>query len=92
MVRSKRRGVPAGYTHNWKYTGHWKETKGRNGVWRGRFRATKRTRSGRGGPRPGFKIKWYIKGIQTAIKTRKGTYQTDFKFTKKKIKAGYKRH
>ena len=61
----KRKGVPKGYTHNWTYRGHWKEKKVAPGKWRGYFKATKRTKSGRGGPRRGFKIKWRIYGIQT---------------------------
>jgi hypothetical protein len=83
------KGVPKGYTHNWAYKGHWKETKRAPGKWTGTFTATKKTKSGGGGPKPGFKILWKLNGTQQATKTSRGTYQTRFKFKKRKIKAGY---
>ena len=82
---NNKKGVPTGYTHNWTYRGHWKETKIKPGTWKGTFTATKRTKSGKGGPKPGFRIKWKINGTQYAIKTKKGTYQTKLYFKKRKI-------
>lgn len=80
-------GVPPGFTHNWSYRGHWKERKIKPGLWKGRFKATKRTKAKSLGPKPGSKLTWNIKGKQTARKTGKGEYQTTFDFTKKLVNA-----
>ena len=79
------KGVPKGYTHNWTYRGHWKETKTAPGKWNFQFKATKRTHAGAMGPNPGSKVKWKLKGTQSVVKTGKGTYKTDFKGTKRLI-------
>lgn len=79
-------GVPKGYRHNWTYRGRWKERKLRPGLWKIDFRATKRTRSGRGGPRRGSKIVWGIRAKQYAVKTGRGTYQTRLIGTKRVIR------
>jgi len=88
-----KRGVPAGYKHIWGYRGVWTERKGKDGIWRGNFRATKghKGRKSYGNFKKGFKIKWKLWGTQTATKTGKGTYQTNFKFKKKRISSGYKK-
>lgn len=86
------RGVPKGYRHDWTYRGHWKEYKTSPGNWNIDFRATKKTKSGRGGPKPGFRLVWGIKGKQYAVKTSKGTYQTRLIAKKRLIKKGYKRY
>ena len=41
----RRRGVPVGYNENWKYVGRWSEKKIKPGIWRFRFRATKRRKA-----------------------------------------------
>lgn len=72
-----RRGVPKGYVHNWSYRGRWWEKKIKPGVWKVVFRATKRNKSGRGGPKPGFRIVWGFRNVkQKAVKTGRGQYQT----------------
>lgn len=87
------KGVPKGYTHNWTYRGKWHEKKIAPGKWRIKFRATKRTRAGRGGPKPGFKILWGFKNVkQRAIKTGKGKYQTELTGIKYVKKAGHKKN
>lgn len=79
--------VPAGYTEDWKYKGHWHETKKRKGLWTFTFRATK-TRKAKtyGSFGKGTKGAWKIQGIQYITKTGKGRYQTTFKGTKKPLK------
>lgn len=81
-----KKGVPTGYKHNWSYKGHWYEKKIAPGKWKVIFKATKKTKSGRGGPKPGFKIHWGFKNVQQkAVKTGKGKYQTiltGIKYTK----------
>ena len=80
------RGVPPGYVENWKYTGRWSEKKIRKGLWKFRFRATKRRRAkSYGGFGKGTRGAWAIKGVQRIIKTGLGEYQTDFRGTKKPI-------
>lgn len=85
--RYKRRGVPKGYEHNWAYHGRWSERKVGPGLWKGRFRATKRKSAKVMGPHRGTKIHWKGTFDQYAVKTGKGTYQTDMHFTKRLVKA-----
>ena len=78
-----RRGVPAGYEHNWKYGGHWKEKKQKDGSWKVDFSAAKRRKgSSKGGLPIGSKLVWKITGIQTAEKVSGRTYKTRFKARK----------
>ena len=84
------RGVPRGYTHNWKYTGHWKEKKTGPGSWKFRFKATKRTNAKAMGPEPGSRVKWKINGVQSVVKTGKGKYKTDFIGKKKLVSSDIK--
>lgn len=83
-------GVPEGYKHNWTYRGRWNETKTGPKKWKFTFKATKKTKAGKGGPKPGYKVHWKIKADQYAIKTNKGTYQTLMKGTKKLVTGGKK--
>lgn len=81
------RGLPSGYRANWKYTGRWSEKKLRKGLWKFRFRATKRRRAkGYGNYGKGTTGAWKIKGVQYIRKTGKGQYQTDFIGTKRPMK------
>lgn len=88
-ARSKKKypkynSVPPGYKENWKYTGKWSEKKVKKGLWKFRFKATKRRRAkSYGNFGKGTKGAWKINGIQYIEKTGKGKYQTDF--------IGYKR-
>lgn len=88
--RNKKRrttSVPAGYKENWKYVGRWSERKVKKGLWKFRFRATKRRRAkSYGNFGRGTKGVWAIKGKQYIRKTGKGEYQTDFIGTKRPIK------
>ena len=90
MDMKQKKGVRKGYNHHWKYTGRWDETKTGPGMWSISFKATKRKKSGLGGPKPGTRIVWKIDGYQTAIKTKKGEYQTHLKGTKKLVKIKYR--
>lgn len=82
-----RRGVPPGYEHNWKYGGHWKEKKQKDGSWKVDFSAAKRRKgSAKGGLPIGSKIKWRIEGIQIAEKVSGRTYKTRFRAKKTLIK------
>lgn len=80
------KGVPSGYRENWKYVGKWSEKKLKKGLWKFRFRATKRRRAkGYGSFGVGTKGAWKIHGIQYIRKTGKGEYQTDFQGYKKPL-------
>lgn len=82
-----KRGVPAGYEHNWKYGGHWKEKKQKDGSWKVDFSAAKRRKgSAKGGLPIGSKIRWRIEGIQIAEKVSGRTYKTRFRAKKTLIK------
>ena len=61
-----KKGIKAGYIHNWKYKGAWNEKKIRKGLWRFSFRATKSHRGKRseGNFGVGTKGAWRIKGMQ----------------------------
>lgn len=84
--KRKNKGVPVGYKENWKYTGRWSERKIHKGLWKFRFRATKRRRSrGYGSFGKGTTGAWKIKGIQYIRKTNRGEYQTDFRGTKRPL-------
>lgn len=84
MARGK--GVPVGYKEDWAYHGRWSERKIRKGLWRFRFRATKRRRArSYGSFGKGTKGAWRIKGVQRIIKIGKGQYQTVFDGTKRPI-------
>lgn len=88
----KKRGVPPGYKHVWRYKGVWREKKLPGGTWKISFKATKGKKSHSYGQfKKGFKVVWKIKGIQTAEKIAPGRYQTHLIATKKRIKSGYKR-
>lgn len=81
------KGVPAGYRENWKYVGRWSERKVRKGLWKFRFRATKRRKArSYGNFGKGTTGAWKINGIQYIKKTGKGEYQTDFRGTKRPLK------
>lgn len=82
----RNKGVKAGYREVWGYRGRWDETKLRKGLWKGRFRATKRRKArSYGSFGKGTKGEWFIWGKQKIIKTNKGEYQTIFDFYKKPI-------
>ena len=83
--KKKKKGVPRGYVHNWKYVGKWNEKKTGPGTWHIDFKATKRKKAEKGGPPKGFKIHWKINADQYAVKTGKGKYQTRMIGTKKLI-------
>lgn len=84
----KRKGVPTGYKHNWTYRGHWSEKKIAPKTWKVTFKATKKTKAGRGGPKKGFRVQWKFYNVkQKAIKTGKGQYQTILTGIKKLAKA-----
>lgn len=86
----KKRGVPKGYIHNWKYQGHWKEKKNKDGSWNIDFRATKGKRAkGYGNFKKGFKIHWKIIADQYATKIGKGRYQTRLIGKKFRVHSGY---
>lgn len=86
----RRRGVPRGYRHFWKYKGIWKERKKPDGSWKIDFRASKGKKSkGYGNFKKGFRIHWRINADQYAVKTGKGTYQTRMIGTKRRIHSGY---
>ena len=44
-TKRKSKGVPPGYREIWGYRGRWDERKIRKGLWKFRFRATKRRKS-----------------------------------------------
>lgn len=91
-TRYKGNGVPPGYTENWAYHGRWSEKKIKKGLWKFRFRATKRRRATTFGSfGVGTTGAWSIKGIQYIKKTNKGEYQTDFRGTKVPIRFNVKR-
>lgn len=82
-----KRGVPAGYEHNWKYGGHWKEKKQKDGSWKVDFTAAKRRKgSAKGGLPIGSKITWGLRGTQTAEKVSGRTYKTRFRAKKTLLK------
>lgn len=86
------RGVRPGYKEDWKYVGRWSEKKLKPGLWKFRFRATKRRRSrGYGSFGKGTTGAWKINGVQHIIKTNKGEYQTDFQGYKRPIYFNVKR-
>jgi hypothetical protein len=88
MAYKRKRGVPTGYKHIWGYRGVWKERKGKYGVWKIDFKATKGKKAkGYGSFKRGFAIKWRINAIQTAVKTGPGRYETHMVGTKKQIKS-----
>ena len=77
------KGVPRGYQHNWRYKGHWKETKIAPGKWTFKYTALKhRKGSPRGGLNIGQSVIWNIHGTQTATKVSGRTYKTILKGTK----------
>lgn len=83
----KKRGVPKGFRHNWTYRGHWDETKVKPGLWKFRFKATKRQHArGMGNFGIGTTGAWEIKAKQYIKKTGKGKYQTEMIGTKKPLK------
>jgi len=76
---SRRRGVPRGYRHDWRYRGRWRESKVGRGKWRFDFRA----RKGRvvpaksvGSVPVGSKIKWRVNATQTVTKVGRDEYST----------------
>lgn len=82
-----RRGVPAGYEHNWRYRGHWKERKAKDRTWDVNFTAIKSRRgSSRGGLPIGSKILWKLEGHQTAEKVSGRAYKTRFRAKKRLVK------
>lgn len=85
--------VPKGYTHNWTYKGHWKETKLKPGLWKIKFKATKNRKTAKtiGNFGIGTTGTWKIKAIQHIKKTGKGTYQTTMIGTKKPLKFNIKK-
>lgn len=91
-MRYKRKGVPKGFKHIWKYKGVWNEKKTRPGLWRFTFRATKGKKASRMGSfGVGTKGAWKINAVQYIKKTRKGQYQTKMVGTKKPLKFYVKR-
>lgn len=84
--KKRSKGVPAGYKEDWAYKGHWGEKKLKRGLWKFKFKATKKRRAGTyGGFGKGTKGAWRIKGVQYITKTGKGKYQTTMIGTKRPI-------
>lgn len=90
--RKRNSSVPAGYEENWKYVGRWSEKKLRKGLWKFRFKATKRRRArSLGNFGVGTTGAWKINGIQKIRKTNKGEYQTDFQGYKRPLQFNVKK-
>lgn len=84
---TNRKGVPPGYKEDWAYRGRWSERKLKPGLWKFRFRATKRRKANDyGNFGKGTKGAWKINGVQYIKKTGLGKYQTDFIGYKKPLK------
>lgn len=86
-------GVKAGYKHNWKYKGAWKERKIRTGLWKFTFRATKSHKGSRsyGSFGKGTTGAWKINAIQRIRKISPNAYQTTMTGTKKPLRFNIKK-
>jgi len=90
--KRKGRGVPPGYKENWNYKGRWSEKKLRKGLWKFRFRATKRRKARNfGNFGVGTTGAWKINGVQYIRKTGLGEYQTDFRGYKRPLRFNVKK-
>lgn len=87
-LRLKRRGVPVGYVHKWRYTaGNWSEKKYGRGKWFFIYKNAKYNRklkSRLGGLPVGSRVVWRINALQTARKVSPSRYNLTM-FGKKKL-------